>query len=95
MCRKEAWYKRNADRLEELIAKGLSLAEAKREIAGENRAICIVCGEPIPGRHRGSTMFCTRTEKCRKVQGKFYYRVKNGIEPAHALDEVLREVVGV
>jgi hypothetical protein len=90
-CQRLQWIERNADQLEEYIALGFTFSEAKRKITSENRAICVVCTSPIPGKHKKNTLFCKKNEECRKARWRYLERVKQGKPKAEALEEALRE----
>lgn len=92
-CYREAWYDRNADRIEELISTGLTLGQAKERVISEDRAICVICLESIPGRIRANTIFCTRRPECRSATRRFrYLKEEKGMTEAQALTEVLEEL---
>jgi hypothetical protein len=90
-CQREAWYERNADQLECYIAQGLNLNEAKSKIISENRAICVVCSSPIPGKHKKDTLFCKKNKECRQAKWRYSWAVRKGKSKEAALEESLRE----
>lgn len=91
-CQRELWWERNADQLEVYIAQGQTLSEARERIEVENRAICISCSQPIPGRHRETTLFCARTEQCRKAKRSYIWKIEKGIPRDLALEEVVEQL---
>jgi hypothetical protein len=92
-CQRVKWWEENADRLELYISRGLSLSEARRKIKNENRAICISCASPIPGRHRQSTLFCSRTYECRKAKRSYLWKVEKGVPRDIALEQVVHQLI--
>ena len=91
-CQRILWYERNAEKLEEYIAEGLSLSEAKSKIIRENRAICVVCSSEIQGKHKSNTLFCKKNSECRKARKKFFRLIAIGKSQVEALELALREV---
>jgi hypothetical protein len=91
-CQRTLWLERNADRLEEYMASGLSLSEAKSTILRENRAICVVCSSEIPGKHKRDTLFCKKNRECRKAKWRYKWAVRHGKTQTEALEAALREV---
>jgi hypothetical protein len=91
-CQRETWWERNADQLEVYLSQGISLSDAREKIENENRAICISCGTPIPGRHRESTIFCSRTEECRRAKRSYIWKIEKGMPKDLALEEVVEQL---
>lgn len=91
-CQRAAWYERNADQLEDYIAQGLSLSEAKSKIIRENRAVCVVCSSEISGKHKKNTLFCEKNKGCRNAKWRYEWGVKKGLPKEQALEDALREV---
>lgn len=90
-CIRELWVEHNADRIEEFMLIGLSYHQAVRRVKNENRAVCVVCSSPIPGRHRAQTLFCKRTKACRTAKSKYLWKINHyGMSPEDALEEVLQ-----
>jgi hypothetical protein len=89
-CIRELWIERNADVIEEYMLGGLEYHQAVKKVRENNRAVCIVCAQPIQGRNRSETLFCTRTAKCRTAKRKYLWRIQRyNMKPEEALEEVL------
>lgn len=91
-CIKEIWLEEHANEIERYIAEGLSYRQAIEKVSSNNRAVCIICSTPIPGRHKSSTIFCTKTPDCRKAKKKYVRLIqRKGLTRDSALEKVLRE----
>jgi hypothetical protein len=90
-CQREEWWERNADQIELYLSRGMSLSEARGRIRRENRAVCISCAQPIPGRSRQTTIFCTRTQACKTAKRRYLWNIQKGIPRDLALEQALQE----
>jgi hypothetical protein len=72
---------------------GFSFIDAKKRINDENRAICVICGKEIPGRSRETTLFCTRTQKCRTAKRSYLWKIEKGMPRDIALEAVISQLV--
>jgi hypothetical protein len=70
-CRREAWYHKYADQIESLLLLGFTLDKARELISRDNAARCTSCGGVIEKGRRSETLFCTKTEKCRKAKRRY------------------------
>ncbi len=88
-CQREAWLIRNADAIERYMREGQTYTQAKQQVSDDNRAVCVMCGQPVIGKNRNQTLFCTRTEECRRARFRYNYRVQRGMRQDEALEQIL------
>jgi hypothetical protein len=85
-CRNERWLERNADLMDDLIARhGLTPRRAQLEIYRFNRPLCLSCNQPIRGGRAGDTFFCTTSVACKKWQRR-YRTLREAYQRKHVLD---------
>lgn len=93
-CAKEQWLAFFADEIEYFLSEGFSYSQAIQEIYNRNRAVCVVCAAPIPGRSQATTLFCAKNEGCRKARRRYHKLVyEKGMTRSLALEQVLVEQV--
>ena len=97
-CREEAWLTKHADDVEYLVvAKGYTVAHARRTVANMVRPICHSCGKVIKNGNSKS-YFCKQQVECHAAYNKYRRLVRSGLRPDAALAAVVdrnkkREVV--
>lgn len=92
-CQRQVWWDRNADALELYLSQGYSLSKARSRIEEDNRAICIACSQPIPGRSRQTTLFCTRTQRCKTAKRRYTWKIEKGMAQDLALEAVVEALI--
>jgi hypothetical protein len=92
-CRRAKWWEDNADQLELYISRGLPLSEAKRKVNNENIAICVSCSEQISGRHKQSTLFCSRHQQCKTAKRSYLWKCEKGVPRDIALEQVIHALL--
>jgi hypothetical protein len=89
-CRENEWLERNADKLDEALADGLSLLRASIRVHNDNRPRCVMCGSEIKHGTKGRTIFCGKRDECRRAAIRFNrYRKRKGMSYNDALEKVL------
>jgi hypothetical protein len=90
---KSDWFDRNADKLDSLLADGLSLSLAVEAVLKANRPICQCCGNEIKrtaSTTRGTVLFCRKREQCHRAAVRYkYYRYQRRLQPTEALTKAL------
>jgi Zn finger protein HypA/HybF involved in hydrogenase expression len=82
-CRKEDFYRENADRLEGYLVAGFSLTAAIEAVRKENRRKCQKCGDELHGGRHG--YFCTKRVECRRAYNSYKTLRSSGLSPDVAL----------
>lgn len=83
-CRREAWFTRHADKIEEYLASGYSLTAAVKAVADSIRPNCTNCGESIRG-GRETSRFCRKNAECAKKADDYTALKATGLAPDVAL----------
>jgi len=72
-CRENDWQEANADRIERWMGTGLPYELARLRVLDENRPNCLGCGKPIKHGTKGRHIFCSTTQRCRKLYRRYKY----------------------
>lgn len=83
----------NANAIEHYIGNGSANTTWQAlSLARQNRAICIVCGEPIPRAPRNA-VFCRRNKECRRFSRRYVYLyAEKKLSKTEALAQIFSEL---
>lgn len=88
--RRIAWLEKNADKIEDRMMQGLTVAQAISVVREDNRPTCLCCGDPIYHGTAGRHFFCKKRPECRKARRRYKYLVYDkGMSKSAALNVVL------
>lgn len=86
-CKAERYYKKYADRIEELETEGYTnFRRIKRVIFFETQEKCCVCNKPLHSIPPNDNVYFFCMEH-RRIRGAYRIRVRNGMNPDKALQE--------